>query len=91
MKRLLTLFLALALLFCACGRSAEIPQTTRPANTAANASAGAGENAAENDNAADTDSPRILVAYFAVAENSEVDAVSSASVLMDNGEAKGMS
>ena len=91
MKRLLTLLLASVLLFCACGRSAEIPQTTRPANTAANASAGVGENTAPNDNADESDAPRILVAYFAVAENSEVDAVSFASVLMDNGTAKGMS
>ncbi|MBE6726204.1 MAG: flavodoxin [Ruminococcaceae bacterium] len=91
MKRLLTLLLASALMFCACGRSAEIPQTTRPENTAANASAGTGENTAPNDNADESDAPRILVAYFAMAENSEVDAVSSASVLMDNGEAKGMS
>ncbi len=34
---------------------------------------------------------KILVVYFAVAENSDVDAVSSASVLMDDNEAKGMS
>ena len=33
----------------------------------------------------------ILIVYFAVAENSDVDAVSSASVVVDNGEAKGMS
>lgn len=34
---------------------------------------------------------KILIAYFAVAENSEVDAVSSASVVIDGDEAKGMS
>jgi len=34
---------------------------------------------------------KILIVYFAVAENSDVDAVSSASVLTDGGEAKGMS
>ncbi|MBQ2679627.1 MAG: hypothetical protein IJF98_05485, partial [Firmicutes bacterium] len=42
----------------------------------------------------ETDSPekgsKALVAYFAVAENSDVDAVSSASKLTDGGETKGM-
>ncbi|MBR2593628.1 MAG: S-layer homology domain-containing protein [Firmicutes bacterium] len=42
----------------------------------------------------ETDSPekgsKALVAYFAVAENSDVDAVSSASRLTDGGETKGM-
>lgn len=36
------------------------------------------------------DSGKILIAYFAVAENSAVDAVSSASVTEVNGEAKGL-
>lgn len=36
------------------------------------------------------DSGNILIAYFAVAENSDVDAVSSASVNVTDGEAKGL-
>ena len=39
----------------------------------------------------DTNGEKILIAYFAVAENSDVDAISSASVLVDDGEAKGLS
>ena len=39
----------------------------------------------------DTGGEKILIAYFAVAENSDVDAISSASVLADDGEAKGLS
>ena len=42
----------------------------------------------ENQNAAS--GGKILIAYFAVAENSDVDAISSASVTEVNGEAKGL-
>lgn len=38
---------------------------------------------------ADSDGSGILIAYFAVAENSDVDAVSSASMVTVNGEAEG--
>lgn len=40
--------------------------------------------------AAGNNGGNILIAYFAVAENSDVDAVSSASVNMSDGEAKGL-
>lgn len=47
-----------------------------------------GDNATESvDNAG---AGKVLIAYFAVAENSDVDAVSSASVTEVNGEAKGL-
>lgn len=49
------------------------------------------ESSASNTKSTETaDSGKILIAYFAVAENSDVDAVSSASVTEVNGEAKGL-
>lgn len=42
------------------------------------------------DNLENTSGGRILIAYFAVADNSDVDAISSASVTEVNGEAKGL-
>lgn len=49
------------------------------------------ENSAEHvDNAENAESGKVLIAYFAVAENSDVDAVSSASVTEVDGEAKGL-
>lgn len=50
-----------------------------------------GDNATESDdNAENAGTGKVLIAYFAVAENSDVDAVSSASVMEVNGEAKGL-
>ena len=50
-----------------------------------------GDNATESvDNAENAGKGKVLIAYFAVAENSDVDAVSSASVTEVNGEAKGL-
>lgn len=50
-----------------------------------------GENSAENvDSTESAGLGKILIAYFAVAENSDVDAISSASVTEVNGEAKGL-
>ena len=46
--------------------------------------------ASETENTSPMQTGKILVAYFAVAENSEVDAISSASVTEVNGEAKGL-
>lgn len=49
------------------------------------------ENSMENvDNTKRAESGKVLIAYFAVAENSEVDAISSASVTEVDGEAKGL-
>ena len=42
------------------------------------------------DNTENAGSGKVLIAYFAVAENSEVDAISSASVTEVDGEAKGL-
>lgn len=50
-----------------------------------------GENSTERvDNTESAESGKVLIAYFAVAENSDVDAISSASVTEVNGEAKGL-
>ena len=46
--------------------------------------------ASETENTRPIQTGKILIAYFAVAENSEVDAISSASVTEVNGEAKGL-
>lgn len=47
------------------------------------------ENAGTGNTEEDTDGNRILIAYFTAGENSDVDAVSSASVVTVDGEAKG--
>ena len=50
-----------------------------------------GENSIENvDNTENAGAGKVLIAYFAVAENSDVDAISSASVTEADGEAKGL-
>ena len=50
-----------------------------------------GENSIENvDNTENAGAGKVLIAYFAVAENSDVDAISSASVTEVDGEAKGL-
>lgn len=50
-----------------------------------------GENSIENvDNTENAGTGKVLIAYFAVAENSDVDAISSASVAEVDGEAKGL-
>lgn len=50
-----------------------------------------GENSIENvDNTENAGTGKVLIAYFAVAENSDVDAISSASVTEVDGEAKGL-
>lgn len=50
-----------------------------------------GENSTESvDNTESAESGKVLIAYFAVAENSDVDAISSASVTEVDGEAKGL-
>lgn len=93
MKRIFSLILsaALALSFAACGNSEETVQTTKEQvqseNTTANLPNESTENpAAEISENGDT---KILIAYFTAAENSGVDAVSSASYSVVNGEAVG--
>ena len=91
MKRIISLLLALALCvsLTACGQSGRT-STASPAQApqASTDSTASASNAAPIEK---TDDSKILIVYFAVAENSDVDAVSSASVLTDGGEAKGMS
>ena len=90
MKRIITLVLACLLLLTACGQPEQSSMTTQQANAeSATTVEPAAPVTAETVPA--TKGGKILIAYFAVAENSDVDAVSSASVLMDGGEAKGMS
>ena len=82
MKRLTVFLLAIAMLlsFAACAAQ-ENPQTESTTEPAASAQEQAGEQQASD--------AKILIAYFTAAENSDVDAVSSASVVTVNGEAKG--
>lgn len=93
---------ALMLVLTACGAANDSDNTNnspaqtesgQPAqsNSNAQASQNNGENSTENaDNAESAGTGKILIAYFAVAENSDVDAVSSASVTEVDGEAKGL-
>lgn len=86
MKRISALFLTalLALHLSACGGTS-VPETKESA-PAQNVTAASTEQAREtNANSA----KKILVAYFTAAENSDVDAVSSASVVAVGGTAKG--
>lgn len=82
MKRL-TIFLtilAMLLSFAACAAE-ETPETENATEPAASTQEQAGQQSASD--------AKILIAYFTAAENSDVDAVSSASVVTVNGEAKG--
>ena len=96
LKRMTGIMLALMLAAClaACGNTeVSEAENTRPVQTeSSQAQAGADSEPAEEstDNEESAQTGKILIAYFAVAENSEVDAVSSASVTEVNGEAKGL-
>lgn len=82
MKRL-TIFLtilAMLLSFAACAAE-ETPETENATEPVASTQEQAGQQSASD--------AKILIAYFTAAENSDVDAVSSASVVTVNGEAKG--
>lgn len=82
MKRLTVFLLSLAMLlsFAACAAE-ETPKTENATEPAASTQEQAGQQSAGD--------AKILIAYFTAAENSDVDAVSSASVVTVNGEAKG--
>ncbi len=86
MKRITALFLTalLALHLSACGGTS-VPEAKESA-PAQNVTVASTEQASET-NA--NSSKKILVAYFTAAENSDVDAVSSASVVIVDGMAKG--
>lgn len=82
-QKILCVILSVAMLLtlAACGNSeAAAPQTE--------ATQGADSTEAQNSVQTASDA-KILIAYFTAAENSDVDAVSSASVVTVNGEAKG--
>jgi len=84
MKRLTVFLLSFALLlsFTACAAE-ENPQTEATTEPAASTQEQAGVQPASD--------AKILIAYFTAAENSDVDAVSSASVVTINGEVRAAS
>lgn len=80
MKRKLAIFICMIIVitsFTACGNSNEAKNDSN--NSSTTSSKAISVNTDEN----------VLIAYFAVAENSDVDAISSASVSNVNGETKG--
>ena len=98
-RKWIALFLSCVLtlsLLAGCGGNAEPQSGGETAAEAADTEADILEDSEPDTEAAvvsadDTGGEKILIAYFAVAENSDVDAISSASVLVDDGEAKGLS
>ncbi len=84
---LLALVMVLALTACGKAAAAEDSPTVAPQPT--EAAAQAADETAESDSA--TGGENILIAYFTAAENSGVDAVSSASVVTVDDTAKGVS
>lgn len=102
MKRKIAFVLTAALMFglTACGAANELDHTSNSsAQTKSSQVAESseqdprdnGESSTDSvDNTENAGSGKVLIAYFAVAENSEVDAISSASVTEVDGEAKGL-
>lgn len=102
MKRKIAFVLAAALMLglTACGTANDSDNTNHSSAQAESSQAAQSrvqdsQNNEENstqsvDNTETTGTGKVLIAYFAVAENSDVDAISSASVTEVNGEAKGL-
>ena len=104
MKRKIAFVLTAALMFglTACGAANESDHTGNSSartessqvvesSSSVQDSQDNGENSTESvDNTENAESGKVLIAYFAVAENSDVDAISSASVTEVDGEAKGL-
>lgn len=102
MKRNIAFVITVALMFglTACGAENESDHTSHSsAQTESSQVAESseqdpqdnGESSTESvDNTESAESGKVLIAYFAVAENSDVDAISSASVTEVDGEAKGL-
>ncbi len=96
MKRKIAFVLAAALMLglTACGAANDSDNTNnssaqKKSSQAAESSAkGSQDNGGNSTKTAGTG--KVLIVYFAVAENSEVDAISSASVMEVDGEAKGL-
>lgn len=97
-ERIFTVMIAaaVALSLPACGNASPSRNTGSPSGTgAASAAASAAlsasaQTSAQTAGTAPKNGGKILIVYFAVAENSAVDAVSSASVANVNGEGKGL-
>lgn len=93
-KPAIALITSLMLGLTACGATNDSNNTnnlsaqTEASQTAESSVQDNGETHAENAETGGTG--KVLIAYFAVAENSEVDAIASASVTEVNGEAKGL-
>ena len=92
-KRILTVVIAMAVLgtLTACGNENEAERESSSAVVSQKESSGQrNETGQENQSGQNVSTDgKVLVAYFAVAENSDVDAVSSASVSDVDGETKG--
>lgn len=91
MKKPFVFFMIAAMLFsfAACAEAEnEVSQTEAPAEPAETVTESA-EAAPKQEATQSKSDAKILIAYFTAAENSDVDAVSSASVVTVNGEAKG--
>ncbi|MBE7004283.1 MAG: flavodoxin, partial [Ruminococcaceae bacterium] len=86
----LLLICSIAAVLTACGGSAQPTEAASPTPEQQTSAAPVVESEKQAAASAVSDD-KILIVYFAMAENSDVDAVSSASVIMDGGEAKGMS
>lgn len=95
-KLAIVLVLMLTLGLAACGNQSQPVTDTKSSDTAVTESSSSEGSTAQKE---ETDvgtgentkaGGKILIAYFAVAENSDVDAISSASVTEVNGEAKGL-
>lgn len=77
---------------CGSGRDTAQPEEAEPSATESIQDTETEEDSDAQDSASDQEQPsgsRILIAYFTAGENSEVDVVSSASVTIVDGEAKG--
>ena len=88
MKRIAALLLCCLLMLSACGQSAQPTEAESPIPEPQTSAAPVVESV-ETAAAPSVSDDKILIVYFAVAENSDVDAVSSASVVV--GTSDGMS
>ena len=92
MKRFIVYLLTctLALSLAACGRNEGNEKSTTKSDSISESIQPTEDTDTNKDDKPSNSESKILIAYFAVAENSDVDAVSSASVAKVNGEAKGL-
>ena len=81
---IMILTLLFSLTACGDSKKTDTTQTAQPQSSSEEP-----DSSNQDSSSANQGNSRVLIAYFAVAENSEVDAASSASVLTTGGEAKG--